>query len=118
VCVRVRACVRLYITCAARRERKQASYRCHEMDEGGCGYIWVGKEAGTKRAGRHGEKDRGGASEAYRRSEAEARDGDGGGRQTRNSSGGWRRMLLCCMASAELVPGKQSARGDSSAPKT
>jgi len=72
------------------------------VDDGGRGgYIRVGKEAGTKRAGRHGEKDRELGSSAV-----EARDGEEEvRRQTRNSS----------MSCAELVPGKQSAR-DSSPP--
>jgi hypothetical protein len=41
------------------------------MDERGGGYIWVGKEAGRKRAGRHGEVK---ISISFKREEKEAAD--------------------------------------------
>jgi hypothetical protein len=62
----------------------------------GCrGYIRVGKEAGRKRAGRHGEK-------------RHANKHSGGG-QTRIRAG----MHVCVLACTELVPEKQSARDTS-----
>ena len=55
--VRLDLCVRAFAAGAASK-RKEAIGRCHEMDEGVRGYIRVGKEAGRKRAGRHGEMKR------------------------------------------------------------
>ena len=106
--VRLDLCVRAFAARAASK-RKEAIGRCHEMDEGVRGYIRVGKEAGRKRAGRHGEMKRSLALGRHSRTRRELskrkaratpqlqrarwRRGTMLRRQTRNSSGGC--MCVC-----------------------